>query len=170
MEHAGTIGDGSVRSLYRDEWLSRFDALFARSASPSAASGSRGKWKPGAAAAMSPPPPRWARSRARSARAESTASTARAIIAGFAYFPEALAAHVETLAAPADRRSAPPPRLRDRMVDAVMAGAALDRASINTILETAGAARGLEGRAPHRRNRLFLHPQRHAIQNAPCAT
>jgi len=70
-------------------------------------------------------------------------ATARAIIAGFAYFPEALAAHAEALACLpiGDPLAA---SLRDHMVDAVTAGAALDRASINTILEAAGAAPALK--------------------------
>jgi DNA primase len=65
------------------------------------------------------------------------------VIAGFANYPEALAANVETLAIlPIGDPVAS--KVRDHLVDAVMAGAELDRASIITILEAAGAAPALK--------------------------
>jgi DNA primase len=68
---------------------------------------------------------------------------ARALILGFAYFPEALPAHCEQLAtlAIADRSLA---MLRDRLVDAALSGAPLDREGLATILADSGAAEDLE--------------------------
>jgi len=142
MDHAGTIGDGSVRSLYRDEWLGRFDALVMRPQAPRR-EWKPGKWKAGRGGGYVPAPaPMGQVARAIGAGGIDRA-TARAIIAGLSYFPEALATNVETLAClPIGDPVAA--LLRDRMVDAVMAGALLDRASINTILETAGAAQALK--------------------------
>ena len=105
MAHAGTIGDGSVRSLYRDEWLSRFDTLFAR-AQPQRREWKPGKWKPGQRGGYVPAPAPMGQVARAIGKGGIDRATARAMIAGFAYFPEALAAHAETLAVPADRRSA----------------------------------------------------------------
>ena len=142
MAHAGTIGDNSVRSLYRDEWLGRFDAMFAR-VQPPRREWKPGKWKPGARGGYVPAPgPMGSVARAIGSGGIDR-PTARAVIAGLANFPEALGANVETLACLpiADPVAS---SVRDHMVDAVMSGALLDRTSINTILETAGAAPALK--------------------------
>jgi len=142
MDHAGTIADGSVRSLYRDEWLGRFDTLVMRPQAPRR-EWKPGKWKPGARGGYAPfPAPMGRVARAIGAGGIDRA-TARAVIAGFAFFPEALAANAETLACLpiGDPMAA---SLRDRMVDAVMAGSKLDRTSLHTILEAAGAAPALK--------------------------
>ena len=142
MAHAGTIGDSSVRSLYRDEWLSRFDALFARG-QPPRREWKPGKWKPGGRGGYVPAPAPMGQIARAIGKSGIDRSTARAIIAGFSYFPQALAAHAETLACLpiGDPKAA---LLRDSMVDAVMSGASLDRASLDTILETAGAEAALK--------------------------
>jgi DNA primase len=69
------------------------------------------------------------------------APTARALVLGFANFPEELPAHCEQLAALpiADRSTA---HLRDELVNAAFSGAALDREGINTILSADGATGG----------------------------
>jgi DNA primase len=70
-------------------------------------------------------------------------ATARALVLGFALYPEALADHVEQLAhLPIAER--PLSALRDRIVDTALAGEALDRQKLATILETAGAGAALE--------------------------
>jgi DNA primase len=142
MAHAGTIGDGSVRSLYRDEWLGRFDALVMRP-QPARREWKPGKWKAGRGGGYVPAPAPMGQVARAIGAGGIDRSTARAVIAGFANFPEALAANVETLACLpiGDPLAA---SLRDRMVDAVMSGAALDRTSIDTILEAAGAAPALK--------------------------
>ena len=69
-------------------------------------------------------------------------ATARALIAGFINFPEALPSHCEQLAALPipDARTA---RLRDHLVNAAFSQAALDRDGLATILESAGAGADL---------------------------
>jgi DNA primase len=66
------------------------------------------------------------------------APTARALILGFANFPEELSAHCEQLAAMpiADKGTA---HMRDELVNAAFSGAALDRQSLATILGSDGA-------------------------------
>ncbi len=140
MAHAGTIGDGSVRSLYREEWLARFDALVAR---PRTArrDWKPGKWKPGSGGYTPPPSPMGQVARAIGAGGIDR-STARAVIAGFAYYPQALSTHSETLAC-LPIGDPPAALLRDHMVDAATAGA-LDRERLDTILQDVGAAPALK--------------------------
>jgi DNA primase len=66
------------------------------------------------------------------------APTARALILGFANFPEELPGHCEQLAALpiADRSTA---KMRDELVNAAFSGAALDREGLATILGGDGA-------------------------------
>ena len=147
MAHAGTIGDGSVRALYRDEWLARFEALVARPQTPRREWQSAGRWKPGqsrnARGSFTPfPSPMGSVARGIGASGIDR-STARGIIAGFAYFPQALPQHVETLAG-LPIGDAPAAVLRDHLVDAAMTGIALDRATLDTILEAAGATAALK--------------------------
>ena len=61
------------------------------------------------------------------------APTARALILGFANYPEELPAHCEQLASLpiADKRTA---KMRDELVNAAFSGAALDREGVSTIL------------------------------------
>jgi DNA primase len=143
LDHAQSIGEPELRRLYRDQWLNRFDAEVAprRAHAPL---GSRrpaarnGRWTP-------PAPPVGADARAIAASGID-APTARALILGFANFPEELPAYCEQLAALpiADK---PTSKLRDELVDAAFSGAALDRTSLATILGTDGAAGGNAPRA-----------------------
>jgi DNA primase len=136
IEHSQAIADPELRRLYRDQWLARFEAEagqvrppFRRDFRPSARR--PGKWAP-------PEPPTSDTAR-RIARAGIDSATARALILGFAQFPEALAAHCEQLAAlPIDDRSLAV--ARDRLVDAALSAEKLDRQALATILETAGLA------------------------------
>jgi DNA primase len=74
------------------------------------------------------------------------APTARALILGFANFPEELPAHCEQLAALpiADKKTS---NLRDELVNAAFSGAALDRDGLATILGANGAT-GPKGLRP----------------------
>jgi DNA primase len=66
------------------------------------------------------------------------APTARALILGFANFPEELPAHCEQLASlPISDKSTA--KIRDDLVNAAFSGAALDQGAINTILGGDGA-------------------------------
>ena len=138
VEHSQAIPDQSLRRLYRDQWLGRFDAEIAPQRQARAftkrpfQSGSR---------FVPPDPPASDTARAIGAGGIDRA-TARALIVGFAYYPQALAAHCEQLAALpiADARTA---RLRDHLVNAAFSSATLDREGLATILTTAGAATDL---------------------------
>jgi DNA primase len=66
------------------------------------------------------------------------APTARALILGFAYFPEELPAHCEQLAA-LDIPDKSTAKMRDELVNAAFSGAALDRNALATILGGDGA-------------------------------
>jgi DNA primase len=136
IEHANAIGDPSLRQLYRDEWLQRFDALVrpqrAQQRQWTQHKGT-GRWQP-------PAPPTSQAARA-IASGGIDRSTARALVLGHALFPAAIGDHVEQFAALV-LDDAAALRLRDRMIDAAMADAALDRDALVTILadgETAAA-------------------------------
>jgi DNA primase len=133
IEHTQAIGDPSVRQLYRDEWLRRFDALVrpgqqqgARSLYP------RREWKKQGGRFVPPAPPTLESTRG-VARGGVEPPIARALLQGFILFPEALHDHVEELAhlAIADRGSA---GLRDQLVQIAMSGQHLDRDGLQTIL------------------------------------
>ncbi len=131
MEHSQAIGDPNVRQLYRDEWLRKFDALVrpqhvARSLYP------RRDWRKQGGRFQPPEPPASAAARAIGAGGIDRA-TARALVLGHALYPDAIGDHVDTLATLpiADRAAA---TLRDRMVDLIISGQALDRQAIATIL------------------------------------
>jgi DNA primase len=136
IEHSQAIGDPELRRLYRDQWLGRFEREFA-SVRPPFRPGrfQKGKWQP-------PAPPASAAAR-RIGRSGIDTATARALVLGFALYPEGIASHLEQLAhlPITDRRLA---SLRDRIVDAALAHQPLDRQKLATILATAGAAATLE--------------------------
>ncbi|HEU5285540.1 MAG TPA: DNA primase [Sphingomicrobium sp.] len=142
IEHSQAIGEPALRRLYRDQWLNRFDSEIAPQRPPRGAPNRPFRpFRPGSR--YTPPdPPASDTARAIGAGGIDRA-TARALIVGFANHPEALAAHCEQLAALpiADPRSA---RLRDHLVNAAFSSAALDRESLATILENAGAAADLD--------------------------
>src|SRR3954447_26393446 len=144
IDHAASIGDPALRHLYRDQWLNRFETESApqrqsgRSFTPNrqrqrGGGFKNGRWTP-------PEPPVGDRARAIAASGID-APTARALILGFANFPDALPAHCEQLASLpiADKRTAP---LRDELVEAAFSGAALDHDGLVTILGVDGAAGG----------------------------
>ena len=146
VANASAIGHADLSRMYREDWLGRFYELrrpAGQSAPrPFAPQNDRrntfrnGRFTP-------PPPPVGSHARA-IASSGIDAPTARALIVGFANFPEELPAHCEQLA------SLPIPdtntaKLRDELVNAAFSGATLDRDSIATILgiEIAGG-----GKAP----------------------
>ena len=143
VAHASNIGHADLGRIYREDWLRRFYELrhpegsgprqFARSP--------RGSFKNGRFVPPTPP----ASSEARAIAATGIdAPTARALIMGFAFFPEELPAHCEQLASLpiTDKGTA---KMRDELVNATFSGATLDRDALATILsaETAGG-----GKAP----------------------
>jgi len=142
MEHAQAIGDPNVRQLYRDEWLRKFDALVRPQTAHGRSLYPRRDWKKQGGRFVPPPPPASAAARAiGSAGIDKT--TARALVLGHAFYPDAIGDHVEALAALpiADKAAS---TLRDRMVDLIMSGQMLDRPQLTTILaaeETAAAWR-----------------------------
>jgi len=145
LDHARTIPDPALRQLYRDQWLQRFETEIApQRVARSQDRGQRfargafknGRWTP-------PEPPVGARARAIAASGID-APTARALILGFANFPEELPAHCEQLASLpiADRGTS---RMRDELVNAAFAGTVLDRDALGTIL---GPNEAVGGNAP----------------------
>jgi DNA primase len=147
VDHARTIPDPSLRQLYRDQWLQRFETDIApRRAGSGTGSPARfargsfknGRWTP-------PEAPVGARARAIAASGID-GPTARALILGFANYPEELPAHCEQLASLpiADRGTS---RMRDELVNAAFAGTTLDRDALGTILGTNEAAGGSAPRA-----------------------
>jgi DNA primase len=144
IDHSSTIGDPALRRLYRDQWLQRFDDISPRRAAFTPRQGNaRGTFKNGRFV----PPEKLPGDVMRSVgKGGIDAPTARALLLGFAFFPEELPAHCEQLAALpiADRSTA---HLRDELVNAAFSGAALDRQSLATILGTDGATGGNGPRA-----------------------
>jgi DNA primase len=136
IEHSQAIGDRSLASLYRDEWLARFDALVRpqrqHGGGASRPFKKRGKYDPKTRRFMPPEGPTSTTARAISA-AGIDATMARALIAGFALYPDALSTQLETFAhlPIADHAAA---AQRDRLVDAAMSGAVLDRDALAPIL------------------------------------
>jgi DNA primase len=137
IDHAGTIADPSLRQLYRDEWLQRFDALVRpqREAGRGGNFTPRPPWKKNKEGRFVPPPAP-ASAAARDIAATGTdRATARALVLGHALFPAAIGDHIEALATlPIPDK--PAARVRDRMLDLAMAGEVLDRTGFATILQT----------------------------------
>jgi DNA primase len=130
--------------MYREDWLKRFYELRRPSAfTPAPQPQRRGTFKNGR---FTPPaPPVGGQARAIGATGID-ALTARALILGFANFPEELPAHCEQLASLpiSDKGTA---KLRDEMVNATFSGAALDQTALNTILGSDSAGGGKASRA-----------------------
>jgi DNA primase len=139
VAHAATIGHADLGRLYREDWLSRFYALRRPEQPRSAPKGSvarpRGSFRNGRFVPPEAPPGDIMRG---IGKAGVDAPTARALILGFANFPEELPSHCEQLAALpiADRSTA---KMRDELVNAAFSGAALDREGLATILGGDGA-------------------------------
>ena len=133
IDHAAAIGHPDLGRMYREDWLNRFYELRrpAAAAHPQRRAMFRnGRFQP-------PPPPVGPAPRA-IANSGIDAPTARALIVGFANYPEELPAHCEQLAAIpiADTGTA---KMRDELVNAAFSGCALDRDSLATILGADGA-------------------------------
>jgi DNA primase len=138
IDHASTIGDSALARLYRDDWLRRFDEAVPRRQFMPRRPFQKGRF-------FAPPQPVGDRARA-IAVSGIDAPTARALILGFAYFPEELPAHCEQLAAlPIPDRSTA--KMRDELVNAAFSGATLDREGLATILGLDGATGGKALRA-----------------------
>ncbi|HEV2044698.1 MAG TPA: DNA primase, partial [Sphingomicrobium sp.] len=138
-DHASTISDPNVRSLYRDEWLRRFDALVRPQSATRGAYSRSAPWKKGKDGRYSPPEAMPGSGMRAIGSVGIDRSTASALLTGFALFPEQAAAHIEALVhlPLADPSAA---ELRNWIVDLAMTGEPLDRARLALILESAGAA------------------------------
>jgi len=146
VAHASVIGHADLARIYREDWLSRFyeqrRPAGASAPRPFTPRGSfkNGRWIP-------PRPPVGSNARAIGSSGIDV-PTARALILGFANYPEELPVHCEQLAALpiADKSTA---KIRDELVEAVFNGATLDREGIATILGPDGATGGpTGGRSP----------------------
>jgi DNA primase len=146
IEHTQAIADPSVRQLYRDEWMRRFEALVRPQQQQHQGQGRslypRREWKKQGGRFVPPAPPTLESTRGVH-KSGIEAPIARALLQGFILFPDALHDHVEELAhlTIADRGSA---ALRDQLVQIAMSGQHLDRDGLQTIL--AGKAAGVDVR------------------------
>ena len=137
MDHASAIGDPSVRQLYRDEWLRKFDALVRPQREQARSLYPRREWQKRGGKFTPPLPPTLEKTR-NVAKTGVEAPIARALLSGFILYPDALHDHVEELAhlSIADRGCA---SLRDQLVQIAMSGQHLDREGLKTILGTQAA-------------------------------
>jgi DNA primase len=136
LDHSSLIGHVDLSRMYREDWLDRFyKQRRPASATSFVPPQRRGSFKNGRFAPPQPPVGSHARA---IAAAGIDAPTARALIMGFANYPEELPAHCEQLAAIdiADRSTA---KMRDDLVNAAFSGATLDREAVATILGGDGA-------------------------------
>ncbi len=140
IEHSRTIADRMLGQLYRDQWLGKFDTEIAprRAFTPRQPFNRNGRFQP-------PPLPVGGEARAIAASGID-GPTARALIMGFAYFPEELPAHCEQLAA-LPITDKPTAKMRDELVNAAFSGSVLDRETLVTILGPNGAGGGKAPRA-----------------------
>ncbi len=145
LAHASAIGDQSLARLYRDEWLARFDGLVRPQRGPGAARRSErgGRWDKATRRFVPPEPPTGVVARTIGSSGID-AAMARALLTGFTLYPDALYDQVEPLAAlPIADRSAS--AQRDRLVDAVLSGAPLDREALAPILVSGGGVQRAGG-------------------------
>ena len=135
IDHAAAIGHPDLGRMYREDWLNRFYEQRRPAGTAFPAPRPRGSFKNGRFTPPTPPVGSGARA---IAAAGIDAPTARALILGFANFPEELPAHCEQLASLeiADRSTA---KMRDELVNAAFSGATLDRQALATILGGDGA-------------------------------
>ena len=135
LDHAASISHPDLARIYREDWLTRFFEQRRPAAASAFQPQRRGSFKNGR---FSPPSPPVGASARAIAAAGIDAPTARALILGFAYFPEELPAHCEQLAA-LDIPDKSTAHMRDELVNAAFSGAALDREGLATILRGDGA-------------------------------
>jgi DNA primase len=145
LAHASAIGDQALARLYRDEWLSRFDAdVGRRPAAPQQrfTPHRRGSFVKGR---FVPPEPPLSDEAKGISSTGIDGRTARALLVGFANFPAALPDSAEQLAALpiSDPKVA---TLRNELVRKAFSGEELDRESLSTIFETLGVASGTPSR------------------------
>jgi DNA primase len=145
IAHASTIGHADLGRIYREDWLNRFYELRRPAgAAPFQPQQRRsgtfrnGRFQPA-------PPPVGSKARA-IASTGIDGPTARALILGFANYPEELPAHCEQLASLpiSDKGTA---QIRDEMVNAAFTGTTLDNNALHTILGGDGATGGKGPRA-----------------------
>jgi len=135
LDHSAAIGHADLSRIYREDWLSRFYEQRHPAGAFTPSPQRRGSFKGGRFV----PPIVPVGSDARAIAAEGIdAPTARALILGFANYPEELPAHCEQLAA-LDIHDKSTARMRDELVNAAFSGAALDRDGLATILGGNGA-------------------------------
>jgi DNA primase len=143
IAHASAIGHADLGRIYREDWLDRFYQLRRPAAFSAPQPQRRGSFRNGRF--TPPPPPVGGQARA-IASSGIDAPTARALILGFANYPEELPAHCEQLASlPISDKSTA--ELRDELVDAAFSGATLDSEALTTILTSDGATGGKGPRA-----------------------
>ncbi|MGE5563425.1 MAG: DNA primase [Bacillota bacterium] len=135
IDHAAAIAHPDLSRMYREDWLNRFYEQRRPAGAPAVPFQRRGTFKGGR---FTPPPPPVGSQARTIASAGIDASTARALIVGFANYPEELPAHCEQLAA-LEIPDKPTAKMRDELVNAAFSGAALDREGLATILGGDGA-------------------------------
>ena len=145
VAHASVIAHRDLGRIYREDWLNRFYAQRRPQESGRFPAKSQGRGSIRNGRFMPPPQPVGLEARA-IASDGIDAETARALLVGFANYPEELPAHCEQLLALpiADKPTA---KARDDLVNAAFSGAALDQTSVHTILGTDGATGGKAPRA-----------------------
>lgn len=138
VAHAAAIAHSDLSRIYREDWLNRFYEQRRPAGSGPQRTFTphkRGTFKNGRF--VPPAPPVDAKARA-IANSGIDAPTARALILGFANYPEELPAHCEQLAS-LPITDKPIAKMRDELVNAAFSGAVLDRDGVNTILDADGA-------------------------------
>ena len=145
VAHASVIAHRDLGRIYREDWLNRFYAQRRPQESGRFVAKPAGRGSLRNGRFIPPPPPVGHEARA-IASDGIDAEMARALILGFANYPEELPAHCEQLLALpiADKPTA---KARDDLVNAAFSGAALDQTSVHTILGTDGATGGKAPRA-----------------------
>src|SRR5262249_57647095 len=138
LPDVATTQNCDFASLYREDWLNLFYEL--RRPAASAPRPFTMRYKNGRFTPPLPPVNEKARAIASSGI---DGPTARALIVGFANYPEELPAHCEQLASLpiSDKGTA---KLRDDLVNAAFSGATLDKEAVHTILGGDGAT-GVKG-------------------------
>ena len=147
IAHASLIGHADLARMYREDWLNRFyEQRRPAGTSTQRQFTPRGSFKNGRFVPTPKPVDAEARAIASSGI---DAPTARALILGFANFPEELPAHCEQLATLpiADKSTA---KVRDELVSAAFSGATLDRESVDTILAADGTKGGPNNLGPRK--------------------